>query len=105
VLFHQVQASSYVFCVFEMLFQQVQTSSHIICAFEMLFRQVQAFGCAFHALEVHVGLFYFFSRFLKCFYFGFNFDDLSLCSLLMLVLVVIICFFHIYSLKGNNLLI
>jgi len=32
VLF-QVQASSYVFCVFEMLFQQVQTSSHIICVF------------------------------------------------------------------------
>jgi hypothetical protein len=105
VLSHQVQAFSYVFCVFEMLFQQVQTSNHIICAFEMLFQQVEASSCAFHALEIHVGLFYFFYRFLKCFYFGSNFDDPSSCSLLMVVLVVIICFFHIYSLEGNNLLI
>jgi hypothetical protein len=41
-------------------FQQGQAFNHVNCGFEMLFQQVQAYGSVFHALEAHVGLFYFF---------------------------------------------
>jgi hypothetical protein len=44
------------------------------CACMFLFQQVWAFICA---LEVHAGLFCFFSMFLNCLYFVFRFADLN----------------------------
>jgi hypothetical protein len=44
----------------------------------------------------------FFSTFLKCFYFVSNCDDLSSCSFLMLILVVIIFFSYIF-IRGQQL--